>query len=137
MAHTNRQMAREHVTTPSRVIEVVRKGLPTARLDEMAQSLAVERTVLLGILGISARTVQRKNRSAVRLSPAASDRLSRMDRILILATEVFGAKEKAVEWLKRISRALGNQQPIQLLDTDAGTQYVERELRQIQHGFVS
>lgn len=127
---------REHVPTPSRLIEAVREGLPTARLDKMAQSLAVERSVLLHILGISARTVQRKNRSAVRLSPAASDRLSRMDRILILATEVFGAKEKAVEWLKRSSRALGNQQPIQLLDTDAGTQRVERELRQIQHGFV-
>ena len=53
--------------------------------------------VFLSILGISARTVQRKTRSAVRLSPAASDRLSRMARILSLATEVFGAEEKAVE----------------------------------------
>ncbi len=127
---------REHVPSPSRVIEAVREGLPTSKLDKMAQSLAVERNILLGILGISARTVQRKNRSAVRLSPAASDRLSRMDRILILATEVFGTREKAVEWLKRSSRALGNQQPIQLLDTDAGTQCVERELRQIEHAFV-
>jgi putative toxin-antitoxin system antitoxin component (TIGR02293 family) len=137
MAHNERQMAHtEHVSNPSRDIEAVREGLPTERVDKMAQSLAVERTVLLGILGISARTVQRKNRSAVRLSPAASDRLARMDRILVLATEAFGTKEKAAEWLKRSSRALGNQQPIGLLDTDAGTQCVERELRQIQHGFV-
>jgi len=125
-----------HEPTPSRVIEGIREGLPTTRLDKMAQALAVERSVLIGILGISERTVQRKSRSAVRLSPAASDRLSRMDRILSLATDVFGAKEKAAEWLKRSNRALGNQQPIQLLDTDAGTQCVERELRQIQHGFV-
>ena len=102
----------------------------------MAQSFAVERNILSGIPGISARTVQRKNRSAVHLSPAASDRLSRMDRILILATEVFGTREKAVEWLKRTSRAPHNQQPIQLLDTDAGTQCVKRELRQIEHAFV-
>jgi putative toxin-antitoxin system antitoxin component (TIGR02293 family) len=137
MAHNEGQMAHtQHIPAPSRVIEAVREGLPTARVDKMAQFLSVERTFLLGILGISARTVQRKNRSAVRLSPAASDRLSRMARILSLATEVFDTKEKAAEWLKRPSRALGNQQPIRLLDTDAGTQCVERELRQIQHGFV-
>jgi hypothetical protein len=31
---------------------------------------------------------------------------------------------------------LGNELPLRLLDTDAGTQQVERELRQIQHGFA-
>ena len=102
----------------------------------MAETLAVERRVLTGILGISERAVRRKRRSAVRLTPTASDRLSRIDRILSLATEVFGATEKAAEWLKRSNHALGNQQPIQLLDTDAGTQCVEQKLRQIQHSFA-
>jgi len=126
----------EHIPTTGRTIDAVREGFPAARIDKMAQSLAVERTALLNILGISTRTVQRKSRAAARLSPSASDRLSRMDRILTLAIEVFGDGDKAAKWLKRSSRALGNQQPIQLLDTDAGTQCVERELRQIQHGFV-
>jgi len=73
----------------------------------MAVTLAVERRVLIGILGISERAVQRKSRSAVRLTPTASDRLSRIDRILSLATEVFGATEKAAEWLKRSNHGLG------------------------------
>jgi putative toxin-antitoxin system antitoxin component (TIGR02293 family) len=102
----------------------------------MAQALSVERAVLLRILGVSQRTIQRKQVHSGRLSPAASDRLSRIDRIYTLAVDVFGDSEKAVQWLKRTSRALANETPLNLLDTDAGTQRVERELRQIQYGFV-
>jgi putative toxin-antitoxin system antitoxin component (TIGR02293 family) len=123
-------------STPRQVIETVRKGFPATRLDQTARALSVERQVLLGILGISGRTLQRKHHSASRLSPAASDRLARLERIFALATEVFGTKEKAAQWLKRSSLALAGEVPLYLIDTDAGTQRVERELRQIQHGFV-
>lgn len=122
--------------TASQTIGAVRKGLPAGRLDKMAQLLAVDRALLLKVLGISERTLQRKHLLSARLSPAASDRVSRMDRIYALAVEVLGDGEKAANWLKRPSRALGKESPLELLDTDAGTRQVERELRQIQYGFV-
>jgi len=87
----------------------------------MAQALSVDRAVLLRILGVSQRTMQRKQVHSDRLSPAASDRLSRIDRIYTLAVEVFGDREKAAQWLKRPSRALADETPLKLLDTDAGT----------------
>jgi len=118
------------------MIGAVRKGLPTGKLTRMAQLLAVDRALLLRILGVSERTMQRKHALSERLSPAASDRLVRVERIYTLAVEVFGEGEKASQWLKRPSRALANELPLNLLDTDAGTQQVERELRQIQFGFV-
>jgi putative toxin-antitoxin system antitoxin component (TIGR02293 family) len=140
MADNRRQMAYNELdmplTTQRRTIETVRKGFPAARLDKMLAILSVERSLLLAILGLSERTLQRKQQSSGRLSPAASDRLARLDRILALAVDVFGDKEKAVKWLKRSNRALGNEMPLRLLDTDAGTQSVERELRQVEHGFV-
>jgi len=120
----------------TRTITAVRKGLPAEKLARMAQLLDVDRTLLLRVLGISERTIQRKQVHAERLNPSASDRLSRIDRMYTLAVEVFGSGEKAAQWLKRPSRALANEWPLMLLDTDAGTQQVERELRQIQHGFV-
>ena len=120
LADNNRQMAHN-------AIGAIRKGLPAGRLDKMAQ---------LRILGVSPRTLQRKRVHAERLSPAASDRLSRVDRIYTLAVDVFGDGQKAAAWLKRPSRALASELPLKLLDTDAGTQQVEQELRQIQHGFV-
>jgi len=60
----------------------------------MAQLLGVDRALLLRILGVSQRTVQRKQVHSERLSPAASDRLSRIERIYTLAVEVFGDGEK-------------------------------------------
>lgn len=117
-------------------IGAVRKGLPAGRLTEMAGLLDVDRAFLLRIVGVSERTMQRKHMHAARLSPAASDRLSRIDRIYTLATEVFGSGQKAAQWLKRPNRALAKELPLGLLDTDAGAQQVERELRQIQYGFV-
>ncbi len=124
----------EVISSP--MIETVRKGFPAVRLDQMARQLAVDRAMLLALLGLSERTLQRKTQTEARLSPAVSDRLARMDRIIALATEVFGETEKAVQWLKRPSRAIGTAMPLQLLDTDPGTQRVERELRQIQFSFV-
>jgi putative toxin-antitoxin system antitoxin component (TIGR02293 family) len=132
-------MAQAASVTPSpttQVIGAVRKGLPAGKLTQIAQLLAVDRTLLLQILGISQRTMQRKHALSARLSPAASDRLARIDRIYALAVDVFGDGDKAAQWLKRPSRALANEWPLKLLDTDAGTQRVERELRQIQYGFV-
>jgi len=138
MAYNFRQMTHEDIVTgaASQTIGAVRKGLPTGKLDQTAQLLAVDRAFLLKVLGISERTLQRKHALSTRLSPAASDRLSRIERIYALAVEVFGNRAKAADWLKRPSRALGAQLPLALLDTDAGAQQVERELRQIQHGFV-
>jgi len=122
--------------TTTQAIGAVRRGLPAGKLNQMAQLLGVDRALLLRILGVSQRTIQRKQVHSERLSSAASDRLSRIDRIYTLAVEVFGDGEKAAQWLKRPSRALANEAPLKLLDTDAGTQRVERELRQIQYGFV-
>lgn len=117
-------------------VESVRRGYPADRLDQMAKLLDIDRPVFLAVMGVSERTFQRKAQASGRLSAAVSDRLARLDRILHLATEVFGSKDKAIQWLKRPSRALGAGMPLQLLDTDTGTQRVERELRQIQYGFV-
>lgn len=140
MADTEGQMAtqRAHrrITAPLDAIEAIRQGFPAGRLDEMARLLSVERSLFLGLLGLSERTLQRKAQSTARLSPVISDRLARLDRIIQLASEVFGIGDKGIEWLKRPSRALGGEIPLKLLDTDTGTQRVERELRQIQHGFV-
>jgi putative toxin-antitoxin system antitoxin component (TIGR02293 family) len=124
------------LSAASWAIGAVRKGLPAGKLNQMAQLLTVDRALLLRVLGLSERTLQRKQVHSARLSPAASDRLSRIGRIYTLAVEVFGDGDKAALWLKRPSRALGNEAPLKLLDTDAGTQQVEQELRQIQHSFV-
>ena len=120
--------------TLSRRIAEVREGLPMSELDRMAEVLELDKARLAGILHTSLRTLQRKAESAGRLGAAASDRLARIRRIHELATHVLGEPDKAARWLKSASRALGGEIPLQMLDTDIGTQRVQQELREIEYG---
>lgn len=104
-------------------------------LDHLAQLLQVDRGELARVLGVSLRTLQRKAGENQRLGPAASDRLARVRRILDLATGVLGEPAKGARWLTSVSRALGGEVPLHMLDTDMGTQRVQQELHQIEFGF--
>ncbi len=115
--------------------EQVRRGLPVRALDNLAQLLRVERAELAQVLGVSLRTLQRKAGVSERLDPAVSDRLARVRRILDLAADVLGEQAKGARWLTSKSRALGGEIPLQMLDTDMGTQRVQQELHQIEFGF--
>lgn len=118
----------------SRRIEEVRAGLPLVELDQVAEMLGIDRTQLATLLDTSLRTLQRKAESDGRLGPAASDRLARIKRIHELATYVLGEGDKASRWLTSASRGLGGQVPLEMLDTDIGTQRVQQELREIEYG---
>jgi putative toxin-antitoxin system antitoxin component (TIGR02293 family) len=49
----------------------------------------------------------------------------------------LGSEEKAIQWLRRPNRALGNQTPLELMDTDIGAKQVEDVLGRIEHGNIS
>lgn len=115
-------------------IAEIRDGLPVRDLVTLAQHLAISREQLAAVLGVTTRTLQRKTGAAERLGPAASDRLARVQRIYELATHVLGEQDKASRWLTTPSRPLGGVLPLQLLDTDIGTQRVEQELHEIKYG---
>jgi len=118
----------------SQRISQVREGLPITELNALANVLRISRDQLAAILGVTTRTLQRKAEAEDRLGPVASDRLARVQRILLLAVEVLGSEEKASRWMTAASRPLEGQLPLQLLDTDIGTQRVEQELYQIKYG---
>jgi putative toxin-antitoxin system antitoxin component (TIGR02293 family) len=118
----------------SRRIAEVRAGLPLAELDQVAEMLGVDRARLAALLDTSLRTLQRKVETDGRLGAAASDRLARIKRIHELATHVLGADDKASRWLTSASRGLGGEVPLEMLDTDIGTQRVQQELREIEYG---
>jgi putative toxin-antitoxin system antitoxin component (TIGR02293 family) len=122
-------------TTISKRISEVRDGLPVTELTELAGTLTISRDQLAAILGITIRTLQRKAGSDVRLGAAASDRLARVKRIFDLAEHVLGDRERAARWMTSASRPLGGELPLQLLDTDIGTQRVEQELHEIKYSF--
>ena len=107
--------------------------LKIAALEEIAQRLNVDLERVRVIVGISARTWDRR-RSEGLLSAEESDRLLRVARIIRQAIEVFDDADKVREWLVRPNRALERHAPIDLLGTDTGAAAVSDELLRIDYG---
>ena len=117
------------------LVDQVRKGLPTSTVDALAEALDIQRANLARLLNVSVRTLSRRKDG--RLDAASSDRVLRIARIVAQATRVLGAKEKAVRWMSTPNRAMGGSVPVEMLDTDLGTQEVEGALGRIGHGVFS
>jgi len=117
------------------VIEATRLGLPVSGVEDLMQSgrltlAEVDRIVL-------PRKTLSHRRKIGRLTPDQSDRLVRVVRIIAAAEDTFGSQEKASLWLRRPTRALAGEAPIEWLDTSEGAREVEDLLHRIDHGLAA
>lgn len=125
-------------TTPTSVQlrDRIKEGLPFSSLESVRERLQLSVPEAASVLQMPARTLARR-RSARKLAADESDRLYRLARIAAHAVDVFGSEAKASEWLRRDNRALNQEPPIRLLDTDVGARQVEDLLGRIEHGALS
>lgn len=86
---------------------------------------------------IPKRTLSHREVKGERLSPAESEKALRFARVVAMAEETFGNKEKAHAWLRRETKPLDNRKPLDLLDTEVGGRAVENLLNRIDHGFAA
>ncbi|MDN5942810.1 MAG: DUF2384 domain-containing protein [Nitrospira sp.] len=126
---------KRQVQSTEDVRAIIHKGLPYRSLEFIISKFHLDLPRMSKILSVPARTMARR-KAEQRLTAQESDRLARLARILTYATEVFGAEEKASMWLTRPNRVLQCTAPIELLDTDLGTQVIESMLGRIEHGVV-
>lgn len=117
-------------------ISLVRSGLPLSSIARVRKKLQVNESAVLSLMGMSKETYQQRQEAHENLSLIESDRLYRLARIEAHAVDVFEDEAIAADWLKQPNRASG-ERPIDLLDTDAGTDRVERLLTRIEHGVYS
>lgn len=116
--------------------EQLRAGLPTAALDAVMAQFNIARTEASAALNLPLRTIARRKHER-RLRSDESDRLFRLARTAAHAAQVLGSREKAARWLHEPNRALGDQPPLLLLDSDLGARQVEEVLGRIEHGVFS
>jgi putative toxin-antitoxin system antitoxin component (TIGR02293 family) len=114
----------------------VRNGLPYASLEALITRYALTTEEASRLLRLPPRTLARRKKER-RLNAEESDRLFRVGRIAAHAENVFGERAKASRWLHKPNRALGGVSPLSLLDTDLGTQEVEKILGRIEYGVYS
>lgn len=88
-------------------------------------------------LVIPRRTLSHRKTKRERLTREESDRAVRVARILALAEDVFGARDKALHWLRAPKRRFEGRVPLETLATDAGARLVEERLYQIDEGMLA
>ena len=124
------------VRTSSDALKVVRAGLPYGVLEAIARDFRLELKDLVEVLDIPWSTLARRKKAG-RFRPDESDRVYRLARIAAMAADVLDGKERAARWLREPNRALGDQTPLGLLDTEVGGRQVEAILGRIEHGVWS
>jgi len=117
------------------LIELTRQGLPGDAIDTLARNLGITVTELSRYLHVSSRTLMR-HRGKV-LDKHLSDHLLTIGTVVARCTELFRSSEKASRWLKSPALALGNNRPLDLLDTTTGATMVLNLLGRIEHGVFS
>ena len=120
---------------PLALVALVRAGLPWNLYRGVVTGLGLSDQTAAGVLHIPPRTLAR--RKGGHLEPGEGERLLRLVRLVIQATEVLGTRDKALRWLETPNRALEGATPISLLDTDLGTQAAEAVLGRIEYGLFS
>lgn len=85
-------------------------------------------------VGVSLRTLQRRNHKPGMLTREQSSRTWRFAELLSQAIAVFGSQEEAEQWFERPALGLNQQRPIDLVATAAGQRLVQDFLVQLEHG---
>ena len=117
--------------------EVVRKGLSIESFKRVANYYQLSDAQMSKVVGTSVRTIIRLQKEDKPLNSTWSDRLYRLARVAAQAQEVFESADTATSWLKRPNRGLNGHTPVELLDTDAGTEQVVELLDRIEYGVYS
>lgn len=117
------------------LVGLIRRGIRVQVSDHLVRQGRVTAQELYKLV-IPRRTLAHRRRIG-RFTREESDRVMRIARILAEADEVFGSPEKAGRWLRRETKALGGEKPLDLLDTEEGARRVETLLGRIEHGIAA
>ena len=131
-----RKVFKRRIIDVDQLRETVKAGLPYASFEALIGKFGLAREEAAAVLHLPQRTIARRKKEQ-KLQADESDRLLRLARITAQAAVTLGNEEKAVRWLRRPNRALGNQAPLDLVDSDIGTRQVEEVLGRIDHGNIS
>ena len=128
------RMLKHRVRTLNDLHDAVTEGLPKGSVHALLTHLARHYSLDVQALRdfVAPRATLKRRRT--RLSPAESQRLERLARIVAMIEEVWQDRTAAAEFLTRQHHALGGRTPLQMATTDLGTRRVEELLAAIEFG---
>lgn len=120
-------------SNPNVRIDRIRKGIDSQYIISVSEHFKVPRESIARLIGMPPSTMNRKLKLKSVLTSAESERLERIAVIEAEAEDVFGAPDKAKNWMLKSHMTLGST-PLSMLDTDIGATEVRRVLNAIAYG---
>jgi putative toxin-antitoxin system antitoxin component (TIGR02293 family) len=114
-----------------------RARVPNAEVRQVSRPLELTVRELAPILDTTERTLARRLEGAGELGKSESERLLLLRQLAAHGVDVFEDQGKFNRWLRRPLPLLGNQSPLDLLDTASGFQVVDELLGRIEYGVYS
>lgn len=119
--------------TPIDWIRIIRRGLPVQAIESIIRATRMTQSELARCVGLAERTLMRRKKACAthpdtRLTPEESSRVLRLVRTLAVAGQVFNDFDLAMAWLRQPHSVMQDQRPLDLLDTDLGTELVVSSL---------
>lgn len=120
-----------------RLVRATRHGLNFRSFKYVLENLPLSLNEWSEILHSTLRTIQRIQTEKRDLNSTQSEKLIEVSLLFEQGINVFGSKEKFINWLSRKNIALGGTSPRSLLDTYSGIKMIKDELVRIEHGIFS
>jgi len=116
------------------LVATSRQGLLRSEVDEVANLVGLTDKEMAFALNMTPRNLHRLA-SHQRFSTDTSERLLLLKSLLLHALDTFDGRKPTVHtWLRTPIRELGNQAPLQLLDTVTGFGLVDDVLGRLDYG---
>jgi putative toxin-antitoxin system antitoxin component (TIGR02293 family) len=111
-------------------------------LDPQAAFDLLEVTLFPGqmiesILYITVKTLTNYKRKRTQLNPAISEKILSIFALYEAGITIFGSVEEFNKWMSTPAYGLGNQRPVDLLNTMTGINLINEELTRIEYGDLS
>ena len=126
-----------HGVGKEQIESIIKSGLSSEAGVNVKEQLGLSDREIAETIGTSEKTLQRRKKKGERFTMVESDRLFRMARIFVLASEVLKSDDRARKWLHRPQFGLGGEVPIEMMKTESGAKDVEELLYRIAYGDVA
>ena len=121
---------------PIKEINIIREGINPELIDNFLTEQSFVVKDVLNRLKIKTSTYFAKKKDHKRLDSSTTEKFLRLFSVVQHAEKILGSND-AKSWLYRKIPSLGEQVPMDLLDTEAGHRLVEQALLQIKYGIYN
>lgn len=125
------------IQTDMDVVQLGREGITRLAVESLASHLGVsKKTFAEEVLAISVKTLERKDKKE-RFDRRVSSQAVEIAKVAQHAYTVFESEERLKRWLHAPLAVIGNNRPVDMLDTMSGINLVHQLLTRIEEGVYS